>query len=492
MMLFREFSRRPKRQNSCETQGLIKVNYLGLDKAQKSPERWVSYGLTLQDWQDFLKVTLDFHIRENSYLRLEDDGWKKWIGKRFSSKSLRNPDSREDNEIRVKKWPQVNKVGGQSRLVKLLTTATSVDIKTTSGTDIVNDWLKHAWYYLTERTNILTSDGNQFALDREKMTFSFVAKVFICPITNKLFDTTFRGLTPYLPRTITDDLNIHCLEVDYPQLWNFGNTQEDYSLGLDVTRKQAADEPSIVNLRQHNLWTDINDRVIEGGFYYRTAEHSAQQSSERLDRYEEMFKQGKINVLNCSTTMEMGVDIGGISAVVMNNVPPHPANYLQRAGRAGRSQESRAISYTLCKGNPHDQQAFNNPKWPFETVIPAPYVAFNSRRLVQRHVNSMLLSIFLREVIGNTSTEKTSLNLEWFYLSEQQSICQRFIAWAQTDASHWDIDIIDLVRGTALSGDSANILRSNSIRVIQNMAEIWLRDFNYLTIEKEQKPNLLV
>lgn len=53
-------------------------------------------------------------------------------------------------------------------------------------------------------------------------------------------------------------------------------------------------------------------------------------------------------MLSCSTTMEMGVDIGGISEVVMNNVPPKSANYLQRAGRAGRRSESKALALTFA------------------------------------------------------------------------------------------------------------------------------------------------
>ncbi|MCK9619132.1 MAG: DEAD/DEAH box helicase [Methylobacter sp.] len=497
MLMFREFMRRPKRQNSLETQGLVKVDYTGLNHIISSPDLWEDSGLTLDDWRDFLKVSLDFYVRENSFIQLEED-WRAWIGTRFSPKMLRNSASEEADDNQIKRWPNIRNGSYSHRLIKMLLLAANLDPTKKGDVDRVNLWLRKAWLQLTESNRVLKSDGNRFYLTKEQMTFSLIDKAFVCPVTNKLLDTAFKGLTPYLPthidfKVLTDEDRKHfkVTEVRMPEIWDLDYSQEDYAPGLKKVRELVSSNETIKSLRSQNLWTDINDRAVEGGFYYRTAEHSAQQSSERLEGYEDMFKKGQINVLNCSTTMEMGVDIGGISAVVMNNVPPHPANYLQRAGRAGRSKESRALAYTLCKGNPHDQQVFANPSWPFETVIPAPAVALNSARVVQRHVNSFMLANYLSREVGTTKTERTNLDTQWFFNDDHSdSICDRFISWLQKAISDLDEAINELVRGTALQGFSSFQLRSETVVKIKQLQSRWLEDYRYLVAEERNaKPN---
>ncbi|MDO9519388.1 MAG: DEAD/DEAH box helicase [Pseudohongiella sp.] len=493
MLLFREFMRRPKRQNSLETQGLVRVSYQGLDKVSEAPEYWAQHGLSLDDWRDFLKVAMDFHVRENSFIRI-DDSWMSWIGSRFSSKSLRQPESNEADEVRVKRWPQIRKGNYSQRLIKLLLLGAQLNPQRPADVDTVNLWLQRAWTQLTLPNSALLPDGNRFYLPRQHLRFSLLSHAYVCPITNKLLDTTFKGFTPYLPthidfKTLTakDTEQFKSARVDLPSVWRFDRTQQDYGPGLQCVRQGIDADATIKTLRSANLWTDINDRAVEGGFYYRSAEHSAQQSSERLGRYEDDFKLGKINVLNCSTTMEMGVDIGGISAVVMNNVPPHPANYLQRAGRAGRSNESRAIAYTLCRQNPHDQQVFAQPNWPFVTQIPAPAVALSSDRLVQRHINSMMLSDFLCSVIGPTETEKTHLTTQWFYDQQAgQSPCGLFIEHLSQTLCSMDNALKGLVKGTSLAGVEPQLLRRRTIELIKPLQETWIKNYDYLCQEQQQ------
>lgn len=479
MLLVREFARRPKYQNNLETQGIVKLSYRGLEKVSICPPNWEKLSLTLDDWKDFLKVCLDFLVRENTFIEL-DEKLLNWVGFRFSPKQFLKPDSLEQDESRIKKWPQV-KNGSWPKIAKILLHGAGLDPTHLVNVDTVNELLQSAWNELTIKTGVLSHEGNRHFLKLEKITFSFAEKFWVCPVTNKLIDTTFKGISPYLPRRV-NDLPPKCTQIDMPPFWLFDISQKDYQEGLAAMRSLVSNDNEIAELREHNLWTDINDRTIEGGFYYRTAEHSAQQSADRLIQYEEDFKNNKVNVLNCSTTMEMGVDIGGISAVVMNNVPPHPANYLQRAGRAGRSNESRAIAYTLCKNNPHDFEVFNNPLWPFITAIPAPTVSLNSIRIVSRHINSLMLSIYLREVVGTSGSEKTALNLQWFFESDEQaiSISHKFMAWLEALPENTHMIIKDIVRGTGLAQfDTHHIVKKTHDKV-KELDSKWNAQLKYL------------
>src|ERR1035437_6073299 len=77
--------------------------------------------------------------------------------------------------------------------------------------------------------------------------------------------------------------------------------------------------------------------------------------------YQRQFMQGDVNVLSSSTTFELGVDVGQLKAVFLRNVPPTPANYIQRAGRAGRRREGAAFAVTYARATPHDQTHFFLP-----------------------------------------------------------------------------------------------------------------------------------
>lgn len=483
LLLAREFSRRPKNQNSAETMGLVKVGYAALERISTTPDRWdkttainatgefysQKTELTLQDWKDFLKVALDFYVRENTFISMTRD-MQLWMGSKFTPKSLFSPTAEIQKSSTTKTWPQINQ-SNPSRLVKLLELATGLSLSESTGKELINGWLVAAWKVLTDELNILESIEGGRQLKLENLTFSLPQTAWVCLFTHRLIDTTFRGLTPYLPRKL-DNRDYRCKKVELPDFTVFKPCSGPTDLPL--LRKEIDKNEQVKALRSQNLWIDLCDRAVEGGFYYRTAEHSAQQSAKTLELYEELFKKGDINVLNCSTTMEMGVDIGGISAVVMNNVPPHPANYMQRAGRAGRRSEARAIAYTLCKADPHNQRAFLNPKWPFVTTIAAPKVTLTSARIVQRHVNSALLSRFLKTCIPTQETDRTRLTVSWFYMGESKPY-DSFCSWLQSEQHVFTDMVIELVAGTSIAGLSVNAIVADTLSAITALREYWSR-----------------
>lgn len=128
----------------------------------------------------------------------------------------------------------------------------------------------------------------------------------------------------------------------------------------------------------------------------RVEEHTAQLDSEKGREYQDKFRDGDINVLSCSTTFEMGIDLGDLQAVLMSNVPPAVANYRQRSGRAGRRTSGTAFILTWAGDRPHDQTYFRAPEEIIQGRVRVPYITLNNPIIQRRHINAILLSLFLR------------------------------------------------------------------------------------------------
>ena len=124
-------------------------------------------------------------------------------------------------------------------------------------------------------------------------------------------------------------------------------------------------------------------------------EHTAQLSRNCQTQYQQAFVDGKLNALSCSTTFEMGVDVGGLETVYMRDVPPGPANYVQRAGRAGRAAHTAAYVLTYAKLSSHDFTFYNNPETVISGKIKAPVFALENEKVLYRHIFAVALAEFL-------------------------------------------------------------------------------------------------
>jgi hypothetical protein len=125
-------------------------------------------------------------------------------------------------------------------------------------------------------------------------------------------------------------------------------------------------------------------------------EHTAQLTGDARIELEEQFKappsKSPVNVLACSPTLEMGIDVGGLDAVVMRNVPPRPDNYAQRGGRAGRrTRVGVVLSY--ARATPHDAYFFDKPAEMIAGEVPAPSLSLGNRDVILRHLAAIAFGL---------------------------------------------------------------------------------------------------
>lgn len=155
---------------------------------------------------------------------------------------------------------------------------------------------------------------------------------------------------------------------------------------------QPGDLPYAFEAREHTAQVDQRVRAWRED-RFRFGPNDVERIAEnREDMRQEGEPTGFLPALFCSPTMELGVDISALNTVYLRNAPPTPANYVQRAGRAGRSGQA-ALVVTYCAAqSPHDQYYFSNRQGLVAGVVKPPALDLANRDLLKSHLHAEWLA----------------------------------------------------------------------------------------------------
>lgn len=346
-MLIAELHRRPPLPRSLEAMGLVEICYGGLEHAEPPAEQaWFS----AVQWRNMIATMLD-SARGRGAL-LVTSAVAEFLPRWSNNKPIAAPGEAGDGTI---PW-----LGNAMRpWLAAVLRACGLPHDPAAVSALARDlWLS------VQRLGVLEPTERGAMIGVARLTVKATMSAFCDPRTGSAYPRSIERISP---GSAAPEL----VAFAWPALLQDGWQELELpSPALRLAVKRLLERPAVT---------------------VRAVEHTAQIAVPRLRAFESKFRDGQRNLLSSTTTMELGIDIGQLSAVLLTNAPPSPVNYLQRAGRAGRRSEGSTLIATVTSSNPHDAMLFSRPSWAFEEPGVAPKVRLDRDVVVQRHVNAAFL-----------------------------------------------------------------------------------------------------
>lgn len=451
-------SKRPLTAAAPETMGLFTSYYEDLQEVltDELPEEVKRFNgklssenqITKKDWHGLIQVFLDFTVRSNQsvFLKMyDDDVLDIFDSVRFATqKERRRP---------VHKPEIKDKGANRSRIIRLIAKLVAND-KHISIQNAVSSYkndiqlvidcmwneltlhlclLEHSTQY-DEELHHHVKDKDEviddvhftpYRLNLAKLGFKLYEDVYLCDTNTGVdmhhvewlqpMEITFHGYSPFTiggeAVPLKEELHEKWTCYPYHIHGNHPNPTHEEIEEWAIKNRKLLWEHDIWG--KDGTWADRLLQIHQFPQYFIQAEHTAQVDKTISRQVQDDFKDHLINILACSTTMEMGVDLGDLELVMMTSVPPMPSNYKQRAGRSGRRGQVRSACVTLCGSDAVGIRTLLNP---MENVIlrqtNTPTVDLQSAQVIQRHVNSFLIREF--GVFGMTGGSVTGQVLSYY------------------------------------------------------------------------------
>ena len=194
--------------------------------------------------------------------------------------------------------------------------------------------------------------------------------------------------------------------------------------GYHAHQAKLGIEPYRLHCEELSGQTDSEDRPKRQRWFQNATLNS---ENKRVD---------PVDLLSVTTTMEAGVDIGGLSIVLMGNVPPQRFNYQQRVGRAGRRGDAVSYALTLCRSRTHDEHYFTNPEEITSAPTPPPYLDLRREDIIKRIIAKEVLYHALKDVSkSNEFSDTDNVHGEFGKVSDWKANRKKLIKWTSSNRS---------------------------------------------------------